>query len=42
MEVRFPLAAKDAFWREYVSLRKELYGEGAPDPSLQPTAGGAR
>jgi hypothetical protein len=38
VEVRFPLAARDAFFQEYGSLRNELYGVGAPIPSFQRTA----
>jgi hypothetical protein len=37
-DVRFPVAARDAFLNEYASLRKELYGEDAPNPSFQRTA----
>jgi len=42
VEVRFPVAARDAFLQEYASLRKELYGVEAPNLSFQRTASGGR
>ena len=38
VEVRFPVAARDAFFDEYSSLRMELYGVESPNPSFQRTA----
>lgn len=35
VEVRFPLDARDAFFHEYASLRKELYGIEASNPTFQ-------
>lgn len=40
VEVRFPLEARDAFLSEYASLRKELYGVDATNPSFLRTRPG--